>query len=43
MCVVGLEQTFGTELEEDIEVDPILGLPSQELEEINFPKHETVS
>lgn len=41
-CVAGLEQIFGKELEEDNEVDQVLGLLSQELEEINFPKNETL-
>lgn len=38
-----MEQIFGKELEEDNEVDQVPGLLSQELEEINFPKHETLA
>lgn len=41
--MAGLEQIFGKELEEDNEVDQVPGLLSQELEEINFPKHETLA
>lgn len=45
MCVgwVGGAQTSRRELQKGIIVDLILGLLSQELEEINFPRRKTLS